>query len=339
MKKNLLLFLAILAFGFSELAAQNFLSVSPVNPNKNPQYPVLSEQSYSTVINVSGSKVDLMNNLKAFLINSGYGIDEEIAAVKIEESMNEFRFPLFVMEGQSLVKGAMGLKMIAPPVLLHSEAVLTFDDNDPSKVTMTITNFEGSSICRADDDHVLNLIKKSVSKDVGLGQYEENEYDKKVTDEGGKLLTLGSGVGALLIVTQAGTEAYEKTVEEFKKQQKDQFDIYEDAMKHGSLEMITKDNIEGYGLAGYTGKSEKYWIDMRDNFKAGTWVIGMNKTRWENDFQPYYDNLFRRSAVVMGGTIQSVSFNDEMLYELYEGKVLPVDPKERKKWIKKDKSY
>lgn len=83
----------------------------------------------------------------------------------------------------------------------------------------------------------------------------------------------------------------------------------------------------------------RMWINLRDKFASGECVLGANKFRWENSYQPYFDGMFRSITAVMGGTIQSVSYNDEMIYEEYEGKVLPVDPKERKKWIKKDMSY
>ena len=337
MKKQVFVFLAIMAFGMAPLFAQTFLSVNPKD-SKGNMSPFKSDHTYSAVYNVSGSKVDLMNSMKSFLANR-FGNADELANVKIDEATNEFRFPLYAMEGQSIAKGVMGVKMIAPPVLLKSEAIFTFDDNDPGHVTMTITNFEGAAICFADDDHVLNLTKKSISKPLGLGQYENNEYDKKIGEEGSAILTLGSTIGKLLIVSQVGTDAYAAAVEEQRKKQKEQFDMYEEVMENGSSEMITKENIGKYGLAGFSGKNEKMWIDMRDKYQAGEWVIGMNKGRWDEDFQPYYDQFIHAAAVVMKGSIQSVSQNGEMLFEEFEGKVLPVDPKERKKWIKKDMSY
>ena len=336
--KKLLLIAAVLSFGIMEMFGQTFMNVVLDDP-KSSLYPLMSENTYSTVINVSGSKVDMMNAVKAFLMEH-YGADEEeVSKVKIDESMNEFRFPIGLMEGQTVAKGMMGMKYVAPPVILLAEAVFTFDDNDPGHVTLTITNFNGSILCWVNDDHEIGTTKKSVSKDVGYGKYEMNEYDEKIAKEQSTLLTLGSGIGAFLIISQAGTAAYEESVAEFKKKQKEQFDMYAEAMEFGSTELITKDNIGGYGRAGFTGKNEQMWINLRDKFASGECVLGVNKFRWENSYQPYFDGMFRSITAVMGGTIQSVSYNDEMIYEEYEGKVLPVDPKERKKWIKKDMSY
>ena len=330
--------MAVLAFGILDLSAQAFVHANNSNPNNN-LYPMMSDQTYSVVMNVTGSKVEMMNTMKDLLIKFNYGDKENLDTISIDENMNEFHFPILGMQGQTLLKGPMGAKMAACPVILKEDLVFNFDDNDPEHVSMTITNFEGIVFCEADDLHAIGTYKKSLATDKGYGNYELNQYDQKIVDEKNTLFISGSFISRFLIISQTGADSYLAAMEEFRKKQKDQFDMYMDAVKYGSTEIITKDNIGGYANRAFTGKSEQFWLDMREHYESGEWVLGMCKYRWENGFQQYFDELFVLSANALKSSIQSVSLNDEILYEEFEGKLLPVNPKERKKWIKKGYTF
>jgi hypothetical protein len=110
--------------------------------------------------------------------------------------------------------------------------------------------------------------------------------------------------------------------------------MYEAAIKNGSTEFITEESIGDYKLAGYeSGKTYEMWQEIVKNYQ-NSWVLGMNQYRWKYDFQDYFNMVFHDFATLLNGSIERIALDGEVLYEQVDGKVLPVDKKERKQWQK-----
>ncbi len=332
MKKVLLLSAALFMLGFQSMA-QTFANAAQLKDTKANIYPMMKDQMYSTIINASGSKVEMMNTIKNYLIEYELADSTALSVVNFDEDLSEIKLPLCYKEGQSFARGMMNAAQVAPPIFLQFDAIFAF--NNEGQMMLTLTNFSGAIMCFVDDNGVINGRKKSrcVEKD---GK-DYNEYDSKITGEYSTILLLNTGVGQFLLASNGnGWDYVTAAHKEFLNKRRDQFKMYEDAMKYGSTEFITEETIVNYQLAGFNGdKQKKMWQEIANNYNSGNWVLGMNYYRWSNDFQDYFNMVFRSFANLLNGSIESIALDGNIIYEEFEGKVLPVDPKERKQWIKK----
>lgn len=331
MKKALFLSLVLFLVGLQVGEAQTFACAAQVKNKDANIYPMMKDQSYSTIINAKGSKVEMMNTIKNYLIEYELADSATLSVVDFDESMSEIKLPLCYTEGQSFARGMMNAAQVAPPIILQMEAIFAF--NDEGQMMLTLTNFSGAVLCFVDDQGVINLRKKSRCTKVDGQDY--NEWDKQISDEYSTIILLNTGIGRFLLASNGnGWDYVQKAHKEFLSKRREQFDMYEKAMKEGSTELITEANIADHTLAGYEkGKTLDMWKEIANNYQT-SWVIGMNQYRWKNDFQDYFNMVFRDFALLLNGTMESIALDGEVVYEDVDGKVLPVDPKERKKWIK-----
>lgn len=331
MKKVMLLSLALFVIGLQFNMAQTFAPAAQVKDTKSNLYPMMKDQSYSTIINATGSKAEMMKTIKDYLIEYELGDSTAISSVNFDENLSEIRLPLCYREGQSYAKGMMGASLVAPPVILQLDAIFSF--NNEGQMMVTLTNFSGSVLCFVDDNGVINKHKSS------RGTTKVDEYDQKITDEATTELTLNTGIGRFLLASNNGWDFVREAHKQFLEKRKAQFVMYDQAMKNGSTECITEENIMNYQLAGYeNAKTMEIWREIATNYHSGNWVLGMNQYRWKYDFQDYFNMVFRDFAILLNGSMESIALDGNIIYEEYEGKVLPVDSKERKKWLKEGRS-
>ena len=332
MKKVLLLSLVLFVAGLPSILAQNFAPAVQLKDTKANMYPMMKDQSYSTIINAAGSKAEMMKIIKDYLIEYELGDSTAISSVDFDESLSEITIPLCYTQAQTYGKGMMGAPLVSTPIIMQLDAFFAF--NDEGQMMLTLTNFRGAVLCFVDDDHVINKHKLSRGT-VSYGDYY-NEYDKKITDEYTVELTLNTGIGRFLLASNGNGWDYVRNAhKQFLAKKKESFEMYKQAMEHGSTECVTEENIMNYKLAGYEStKLQETWREIAENYHSGNWVLGMNQYRWKNNFQDYFNMVFRDFANLLNGSIESVALDGEIVYEEFEGKVLPVDKKERKKWLK-----
>lgn len=325
--------LSLFVFGLQFCLAQTFSTA--VQGKDQNVYPMMKDQSYSTIINTNGSKVEMMNTIKNYLIKYELGDSTALSTYEFDENMSEIKLPLTFSEGQSYGKGMKNYSVVYPPVYLQMDAIFAF--NNEGQMMLTLTNFSGAVLCFVDDDGNMNLRKESRS----IKEYGDlhNEYDEKIVDEISKLVTLNTGIGRFLLAANGnGWENVERARESFIKERREQFKMYNDAIKYGSTELITEESIINYTLPGFRDKFKEYGIEYANNYHSGNWVLGMNQYRWKNDFQDYFNQVFGDFAHLLNGTIESIALDGNIIYEQSDGKVLPVDAKERKKWLKEGRS-
>ena len=344
MKKNLLYVVLLFVIGQSAMAQGFIGAASPAGPKMlDNMKPVMKDQSYSTIINTNGSKVETMNAIKNYLIEYEVADSTELSVVDFDESMSEIKLRLGYRKGQTLLKGAMGAKTIAPPMRLWMDAIFAF--NDENQMMITLTNFNGSVLCFVDDDGYVGMHKKSRCplKDEHGDLF--NEYDNKITEESKTILASSMAiVDALLLMSGYNEEQRESWRRSNLEDIRNRFKMYDDAVKKGSSEWITEDNIVDYKFGYFLDPFGKLKTndnlqetakEQVENYHSGNWVLGMFQYSWKQDFQDFFNGVFHDFAVISKGSIESVALDGEILYEQYEGKVVPVDPKERKKWLKK----
>lgn len=324
----------LFALGIQFVAAQTFTPAAQTKDPKSNLYPVMKDQSYSTIINTNASKADMMKTIKDYVLAYEFVTPDMLEEVEFDENMSELRFPIYYFEGQSIAKGMMGMAYVNCPIVLKMDAI--FDFNNEGQMMLTLTNFSGAIYAFVDDNKVINKRKESRC----VKQYGEliNEYDKKITDEYSTILTLNTGIGkALLSANGISKEDIANMHQEFNRKRANQFEMYQQAVQKGSTELITEEDIVNYHSAAESmGKNQKeIWMEQANNYSTGNWVLGMNQYRWNNDFQDFFNMVFREFAILLNGDIESIALDGNIMYEQADGKVLPVDPKERKKWIKK----
>ena len=281
MKKVFILSLVLFSIGVQISVAQHTLP--PTAQVKDPKaniYPVMKDQTYSTIINATGSKVEMMNTIKNYLIYYELCDSTTLSVVNFDDSMSEIKIPLCYMEGQAVSRGMMNAATVVPPIFLQLDAIFAF--NNEGQMMVTLTNFNGSILCFVDDYGVIGKQKKSRCTKKDGKDY--NEFDQKITDEFTVILTLNTGIGRFLLASNGnGWDAVAAAHEEFIRKRRDQFKMYEAAMKNGSTELITEKNISNYQCAGYeSGKTKEMWQEMVANYQ-NSWVLGMNQYRWKND--------------------------------------------------------
>ena len=66
---------------------------------------------------------------------------------------------------------------------------------------------------------------------------------------------------------------------------------------------------------------------------------GVPEDRWEKNIRKAFDMLFIASSEHLEATIEGVAEDGEQTWENVDGKVLPIDPKLRKTYIKKGWTY
>ncbi|HNY62305.1 MAG TPA: hypothetical protein PLH70_03380 [Bacteroidales bacterium] len=289
---------------------------------------ISEDRAYSAIINTALKQEELILRVKDYLVSEKL-IDSTEEITIYDENIFEYKVGFGFKHGQYLTKGLWGAPQVAPPVTLYFDVFILL--NNLGQMKITITNFYSKVIAFVDEDGYLNCLKggKGNGKEWGDANIIY-PADKAVSDEYGLILSTETGVGKALILFAGGLELYNKTVRgEFRKKTKEQFEIYENAIKNGSSEVITRDRLPSLKVIGGIAK---YWPDQVDKIIGDKLVIGVNQHRWEHFFEPVFDYFFKEISDNISGQIDQIALDGKVKYENVDGKILPTDPKLRKKW-------
>jgi hypothetical protein len=292
--------------------------------------PINSERAYSAIINTTFDKKDLISKTKDFFILEGLADSAKLATVVYDENLSEYKIRFGFKQGQSKAKGMMGAAFVAPPIVLYFDAIFSF--NSLGQIKVTFTNFDSEVIAFADQNNFLNCYKGGG----GNGKVLEPvlQADKAIIDEQLVILTTETGIGKALLWANGGLEMLNKNSRgEFRKKLKDQFESYTNAIANGSSVRITKENIATYTPIG---PMAKFWPDQVAKFKADKLVIAVDKYRWENYFELNFNYFFKEICSITSGKIDKIALDGNVKFENVDGKILPVDAKERKTWLNKN---
>lgn len=289
-----------------------------------------SERAYSAIINTSFDKKDLISKTKDFFILENLANPEQLETVVYDENLSEYKIRFGFRQGQSKAKGMMGAAFVAPPVILYFDAIFSF--NSLGQIKVTFTNFDSEVIAFADQNNFLSCYKGGG----GNGKVLEAVLpaDKVIMEEYSAILMTETGIGKALLWANGGLEMLNKNSRgEFRKKLNDQFVSYNNAIENGSSVRITKENIATYTPIGGMAK---FWPDQVAKFKSDNLVISVDKYRWENYFELNFNYFFKEICNITSGKIDKIALDGIVKYESVDGKILPVDAKERKTWLSKN---
>jgi len=327
MKFFVLLLLSSFSFS-SEIFSQGLFLTYPQKDSKSYS-PIKQDRSYAVIINTKLNKDDLIPKTKDFLIIENLADSTQLETTNFDENLSEYRLKLSMKHGQYLAKGVMGAKYVAPPVILNFDAIFSF--NNYGQLKITFTNFNSTVIAVADENKFLNKFKGG--KGNGKEEAPILKADQAVMDESNTILTTETTIGKSLFLLNGKLDMLDKASRgEYRNSLRKQFEIYKEAINHGSAENISLSNISEYEFGN--GKMKKYMESAIAIFKANNLVLAVDNYRWKNHFEPNFNYFFKEISNIIGGSIDKVALDGNLLYENVNGKILPVNPTEKKKWEK-----
>ncbi len=323
MKKITTLFITIFTlynFGYSQ-----FINIM-LTKKPTESYSLIScDRAYSAILNTDLKKEQLIDKTKSLFLEEGLADSAQLATVVYDEKLSEYKIRFGFSNGQLIEKGMMGIKFVAPAVTLYFDAIFSF--NNLGQIKITFTNFDSEVLGIKNDKGILNTWRNA---DIYGGP--EIVSDTVVWNEYQTLVVTETAMGKALLWANGRLDLAQKATRgEFRKKLNEQFNTYEGCVNTGSGVWITKENI-----ANYEVQNNKYWNDQVTKLKADKLVLSVDNYRWDNYFELNYNYFFKEIAYLINGQIDKIAMDGNVKYQIYDGKLLPVDEKERKTWLKKN---
>ena len=84
---------------------------------------------------------------------------------------------------------------------------------------------------------------------------------------------------------------------------------------------------------------EAFWEANINLHKENHWVLGVDESCFEHYFSAIFMSYFQEIAKIINGEFEGVAIDGVEIYEKdADGKVRPVDPKQKKQWLKENRS-
>lgn len=357
-----LLLVSVLFFSAVVCQAQIFFinDGSHAKPD-SPAAAVSKNRTYSAIVNTDTKKADLMSKIRSFIVEENLAEAKDIETTEFDDGLSEMKIRFgYIFE--QLPDKTMGALTVFPPVILRFDAAFSFNDN--KQLMVTFTEFEGKVLSFANEKKVLGeykYIPESKPKEKNgfklsdyislVGDEKEseeepfvpnyNEYDSIIMREYHEVLLTNAAINKMILKLN-GVDA--KVYADYKKNRAKMIQVYKDALLDGSTEIITLENAHLYFPPGYNapGIGSKKTSEKRLNqqlqtiefYRNNGFVLGINNYYWDNYCKDTFNSFFSEIARLLNGSIESVAQDGKILYEQQDGKCMPVDAKERKKWEK-----
>ena len=222
----------------------------------------------------------------------------------------------------------MGAPLVRNPVVLDFSIVFDFAEGE---MMMTFTDFSSKVYAFVDGNSFI------------LPEEKMTEADKEVFEEYKRLLMSSetydkfttSNVGRFLFgLSDADVEKINSRKEKLRNTQ-EQFARYIEAQRGGHTRIITLDNLNQFS----DPLLDKFGAQIIERYKTNKFVLGVTRECWERYFAPIITGYFREIAQLVNGDVTTISVDGVVKYEKdSDGYVRPVDPKEKKKWIKENRT-
>jgi len=305
-----------------------FITLMLGNKPSAPYQPINSDRSYSAIINTKLKKEELISKTKELFLEEGLADSAQLSTVTYDENLSEYKLRFGFKNGQSKSKGMMGITGVSPAVILYFDAIFSF--NNFGQIKITFIHFDSYVLANIDESGYLSCYKGGKSN----GKVSEPilPTDTAVWNEYQTILITESMFGKALLWANGGIDMLNKAKRgDFLKNLKSKFEMYQDACQNGSCVWISKADISNYKM-----KNNKYWDEQVAKFKSDQLVISVDNYRWENYFELNFNYIFKEIANLVSGKIEGIALDGNITYDTLEGKLLPVDLKERKIWQKKN---
>ena len=321
MKKFFLL--AIIAF-FSITANAQYV------PNVmfgRPQFAIpggLEGKNYAIIVKSDKNRRAQMEAMTSLMRK--YGIVDSLKANEIDDQISEFTVPFEIRQTIDACGGIMGVTYCAQPLRLKGELRFEFYEN--GSMMMVVQNFSPLLLMTTVKYDAANFEKLSPALQEYIGEYKAAASQR---DPFFKFL-VWANVGL-----DNMADFYSK-LDDYFADVATKYKNYDALVKGGEAEWMT---IERYYevLSKSEAPGAKYAKDWVKKCMDEGMMPGVPKDRWEKSIRIVLDRLFVGSNEALGGEILGVAEDGKELWVNVNGKVLPVDPKMRKKYEKKGKTY
>lgn len=340
MRKALLVCLmcTISLSGFCQFFNANHVCPKPGKPG----YPLQSDLTLSAIFNTPMTDVEEIAK-----ITSKYFVQDSLLDfVQWDENSATNTVHFSLRRGQYKTT-CMGATLVRNPVVLDFSINFQFVEG---QMQMTFTDFSSKVYAFADKDK--NLIYK-------IDDF--TEADKRVWEEYKTILTTSEALDKFAAskfgqfiasdnasinvrITSKGVETttsldlpenYLKNIQErqnIRNNLNEQFSRYNDAVRDGHLQLISLDNMGQYK------SPNPMWNQSIETHKQNNWVLGVSFDCFIDYFSEILMSYFSEISYLIKGEFEGVAINGVELFEKdADGKVRPVDPKQKKQWLKENR--
>lgn len=331
MKKNYL-FTFIVLYGFS-LFGQT-VNVSNCRKESMPGCGIDKDMVYSAIMSSDIAKESLISRSKSLFVKEGLISENEIEIIKYNSELSEFNVPFGLKKGMTIGKALMGFKYTKTPVILYFDALFSFNNSGELKVTFS--NFKEESFIMVNKDADFEFL-------LNWPEVELPIFEKKRSLE-----IAETGMGKFLVFANGfGLEKIEEIRSEYLMKLTEEFQMYNEVVERGNAKWLTDQELEKYEnpTSDVKGGPLAKWSNKKGNqlnskivgsLIEANKIVNVDNQTWNDFFQKTFDYYFKRIAKLIEGDISGIALNGILLYENVDGKILPVDKKLRKKWLKKN---
>lgn len=326
MKRTIIIMVCLLGLsipGFAQL---------PPNGTAKTMIPIQGGKdgkNYAIILATSLSKTELVDKTIEVLKSYGLMDDTYVRSAEISEELTEFSIPILVRSQMAYLPYMMGAKIIHQPVSLFCNIRFEFHNN--GKVMIVYENF---------DTKTFVLIDKSTQtaymKDYDIPELQEYGGHQSAVVMGNSLL------GKVLIAVNKGLDGYKEwksQASNYLQNVNTEYAIYEKVKESGYGNWLTDAEIIALVEKTPDTPGIKQLLKFaKDNYDRQG-LLWVNERRWQEQIKPIQDMFFKSIAVYLGATVEGVAEDGEETWVTVDGVVVPADPKEQKKYIKKKEYY
>jgi hypothetical protein len=302
-----------------------------INPIKGGE----EGKSYAIIIKTDLSKKDLITKTTAFLLQYRLVEEKDLHLDEITEEQSEYTIPFVLPQSFAGISVTMGGKVVYPPAIVFSTLRLEFHDN--GNVMIVVDNLSEKSF------YTINKMKRSF-------QFYQDDTAPEMAEFRGHYTAAmmeNSFLLKVLIVANKGLDGlneYKSKIDDYFKDIYSKYDVFKRVEDAGKGAWLSDEEILEFG------ENSKHAADLdalKQYYDEGR-LLAINKKRWEEKIRTTIDMLFRTINLDLSGTIEGVAEDGEQTWINLDGTVVPVDPKwenktpptdpkEREKYIKKNK--
>lgn len=265
---------------------------------------------------------ELINNFISHYKSIGF-VHEDFKIDEIADNQKEFKFPIVFTLPMQMLRGMMGLKSYANPIQVIFYVHISIEDD---KITLSLDDFDEKAFYKVKNN---NYYVYEVETETGLSRSQ-----KELLESYQEIVTATWAESSVVLKTLAlisdGPEALKTGLNELKEINEKQFKLYEQMEKEGLGKWLSDDEMLKY----YEDK--KVYQTMKEigtERIANGYFLVITNQRWKM-IKMSLLRFIKENSDIAFGKIISISINDQKEFENIDGKVLPTNPEERKKWEK-----
>lgn len=326
MRRTIIIMVCLLGLtipGYAQLppfgTAKNMIPIQGGKDGKN----------YAIILATPLTKAELVD--KTIEVLSAYGLMDStyVRSAEISEELTEFTIPILIRAQMVYLPHLMGAKVIHQPVMLYCNVRFEFHNN--GKVMIVYENFSEKAFVLID-----KATQTAYAKEYDIPELQE------YGGHHGAVILGNSLFGKVLVALNKGIDGYKewnKQAGDYLQDVNNEYAIYERVRQNGYGDWLTDAGIIALAdkrpdVAGYKYASKF----AKDNYDRQG-LLWVNERRWQEQIKPIQDMFFKSIAVHLGATVEGVAEDGEETWVTVDGVVVPADPKEQKKYIKKKEYY